>query len=1168
MIRNQKRVLALAVVSAVLFSSMGMAVAAEPIEKDFQPAIIVMEEGKEGAELETETETLEETAGENKTETFRETDAENQTDTSKEIIAENEMEVSGETDTENETDASTEAGAENETETSEETIAENETETSEETIAENEAETSEETIAENKTETSEETIAENETETSGKAETETEVEIPKNNFLEISGNESSSALQKPGLKPSINLIPAVHEHNWSADWNYDGTCHWHECDAKDCPVAEDSKKEGYGEHTYDDYGVCTDCGFDAMEGIATAALENVPTYQEAYDAMTALKEDYPEGMKWTNFEPYGSKGELGDAYTWNGGAVYGAKSAVGCMAFAFILSDEAFGHLPARVMEKGSFTFEDVKAGDILRINNNSHSVIVLRKSAGGVTVAEANYNSSVHWGRSMSAAAVENADFIITRYPKGYVPDDDPDADEVIQEGTAGSIRWSLTGSNVLTLSGSGAIPNYSSSTPSPWSGYTFYTVVIEEGITGIGDYAFYQSDALSVYIPDSVKAIGQSAFYKSDLVEVTIPGTVKTIGNSAFYECKNLTSATVSEGVKTIGDTAFYGCTSLAYIDFPASITSVGAGAFMSCKEMISMRFKSGSSSVALGDNLFSQCWKLTDVTLPQTADRISAGMFASCTSLSELYIPATVREIGENPFTSSLYSGTIYFGGSEAEWNRLVNAALKGSLQSTRTTVVFDAEFDDPFAKDPDDPGDFQPGENEPCTNHVDSDNDGKCDICGEPVTPDKPGSDGGDGEDNSGSGSGNGGGNSGSDNGNGGNNTGSGNGNSGNNSGSGNGNGGNNSGSGNGNAGNNSGSGNGNAGNNSGSDGDKKDPDNPGGNKPPTTGGSSGGSSSSSDESSSYERNSGSDSDIISNTFRRKADGSYVITRTQRDGTVISITADGSGRENIEVRLPDSEIVSASQKGETVDLPISAVEAAKKISTASVITVYTQSNQPVKVAIPVVLPTPDTVAVIVNGDGSTTVISSSVPAGNRIVASLPNGAAVKIVNNGRSFSDVPAGAWFENAVSFVSARELFQTTSETEFSPGSPMTRAMLATALARLDGVQTHGGATWYEKATEWSAARRIWDGSEPDSNITCGQLMTMIWKYHGSPVAEDKLSGSEYSGQMNEEQKAMDWAVRNGFAGIFGKEIPDPQSPVNRSQAAWVIMEFVKKCAL
>ena len=360
--RSQKRILALTVVSAVLFSSMGMAVAAEPIEKDFLPGIMVMEEGKEGTEEGTQLETSKETAKETAAETLEETAKETTAETLEERTEKTEAETSGEAESE--------------------TVPE----TSGETETENIPEISGETETENAAETSGETETENIPEISG----ETEAENPKGNFPEASGNESSPALPKPDLKPSINSIPDIHKHSWSADWNYDGACHWHECDGKDCPAAENSEKEGYGEHNYDDYGVCTDCGFDAMEGIAVTSLGDVPTYQEAYDAMAALKEEYPEGMKWTNFEPYGSKGELGDAYTWNGGAVYGAKSAVGCMAFAFILSDEAFGNLPARVMEKGSFTFEDVKIGDILRINNNSHSVIVLRKSAGGVTVAEA----------------------------------------------------------------------------------------------------------------------------------------------------------------------------------------------------------------------------------------------------------------------------------------------------------------------------------------------------------------------------------------------------------------------------------------------------------------------------------------------------------------------------------------------------------------------------------------------------------------------------------------------------------------------------------------------------------------------------------------------------------------------------------------------------------
>ena len=265
----------------------------------------------------------------------------------------------------------------------------------------------------------------------------------------------------------------------------------------------------------------------------------IPTQTEAYNAMNALKDTYPEGTPWTNFTPYGRDGNLGDAYRWKGGAIKGASSGVGCAAFAFILSDEAFGVLPARAIDKGGFAFEDVRVGDILRVNNNSHFVVVMQKSAGGVTVAEANYNKSVHWGRALSQAEVMNADFIITRYPVN-TPSEDPDADEVSVRGTEGSLNWTLTKAGTLTISGSGAIPNYSPNdgTVPSWSVHNdvINTIVIENGVTGIGDYAFYQSKALSVYIPDGVTNIGQSAFYGTTLLAATIPGTVETIGNGAF--------------------------------------------------------------------------------------------------------------------------------------------------------------------------------------------------------------------------------------------------------------------------------------------------------------------------------------------------------------------------------------------------------------------------------------------------------------------------------------------------------------------------------------------------------------------------------------------------------------------------------------------------------
>lgn len=446
-----------------------------------------------------------------------------------------------------------------------------------------------------------------------------------------------------------------------------------------------------------------------------------PSYQDAYDAMIALQENYKEGMPWTNFTPYGRDGDLGSAYKWKGGKIKGAESGVGCAAFAFILSDAAFGNLPARTIDNGSFNYDEIKVGDILRVNN-SHFVIILKKSTNGVIVAEGNYNKSVHWGRAISKAEVMNANFIVTRYPENYISKDDSSVNDIVQKGTEGNLNWTLTKGGALTISGSGVIPDYNNNTP-PWKAYedSISTIVIENGVTSIGANAFYESKAMSVYIPDSVTSIGEKAFYESSIVGVTIPGSVETIGNNAFYNCANLTSATVSEGVKSIGECAFYGCTSLAYIDFPSSITSVGAGAFMSCENLSRVRFMPGTGKVTIGDNLFSQCWRLIDVTLPQTSDCISAGMFQSCSSLPMLYIPATVTEIGENPFTSCRYLQIIYFGGSKEQWNKITTPYLNASLQSTGTKIEYNAEFNNPFADDPDDPGDFIPEEDPTPTVH---------------------------------------------------------------------------------------------------------------------------------------------------------------------------------------------------------------------------------------------------------------------------------------------------------------------------------------------------------------------------------------------------------------------------------------------------------------
>lgn len=134
-------------------------------------------------------------------------------------------------------------------------------------------------------------------------------------------------------------------------------------------------------------------------------VPNTPSVeeQEAYNAMIALKSQYPEGMSWTNDNYYG----------WNGGIYTGGY---GCAGFAFMLSDAAFGKLPAKM--KYDYSVSEIRVGDILRMNGDSHSVIVLSVESNGVTVAEGNYNSSVHWGRKIPVSELNRLTYIITRYP------------------------------------------------------------------------------------------------------------------------------------------------------------------------------------------------------------------------------------------------------------------------------------------------------------------------------------------------------------------------------------------------------------------------------------------------------------------------------------------------------------------------------------------------------------------------------------------------------------------------------------------------------------------------------------------------------------------------------------------------------------------------------
>ena len=113
-----------------------------------------------------------------------------------------------------------------------------------------------------------------------------------------------------------------------------------------------------------------------------------------------------------------------------------------------------------------------------------------------------------------------------------------------------------------------------------------------------------------------------------------------------------------------------------------------------------------------------------------------------------------------------------------------------------------------------------------------------------------------------------------------------------------------------------------------------------------------------------------------------------------------------------------------------------------------------------------------------------------------------------------------------------------------------------------TVLARYAGEDTTGGATWCEKGMNWAKAKGVSDGTNPNADITREQLVTMLYRYAGSPAANSSLdSFSDAASVSSYAVNAMQWAVANGIVnGSNGKL--NPQNNATRAQVAAILMRF------
>ena len=258
---------------------------------------------------------------------------------------------------------------------------------------------------------------------------------------------------------------------------------------------------------------------------------------------------------------------------------------------------------------------------------------------------------------------------------------------ENVIASGTCGAqgenLTWVLTNDGTLTISGSGKMKDYSTSSVAPWYAKRtkILSVVVEDGVTSIGDSAFYACLKLaSVTLPEGIKSIGYSSFRDcAKLAEVNIPGGVTSIGGYVFYGCSNLTSVTIPDSVTEIGEGTFYGCTKLESVTLPEGLLRIGNynyGAFENCTSLKNIEIP--DSVMSIGSSTFEGCSSLTSVTIPEGVTSIGDQTFYNCSSLTSVTIPEGVTSIGSEAFSgcSSLTSVTIPEGvtsiGSETFYN----------------------------------------------------------------------------------------------------------------------------------------------------------------------------------------------------------------------------------------------------------------------------------------------------------------------------------------------------------------------------------------------------------------------------------------------------------------------------------------------------------------
>ena len=340
-----------------------------------------------------------------------------------------------------------------------------------------------------------------------------------------------------------------------------------------------------------------------------------------------------------------------------------------------------------------------------------------------------------------------------------------------------------------------------------------------------------------------------------------------------------------------------------------------------------------------------------------------------------------------------------------------------------------------------------------------------------------------------------------------------------------------------------------------------------------------------------------------------TVLSASDGNQLVKEAvkSQSGTIVIKPEITSGVSKTQVSIPASTVSQIQRETNaalTVSTPIAdatiphealstlsrtggSVQVAAEQVGQSVVLTLSADGQPVEnvpggvtLTVPAENAGPGTVAVLVHEDGAREIVPRSVVKDGKVTAQLSGSATVEIVDNSKTFADVRLTDWAAEAVSFASARQLFNGTSETTFSPEGTTSRGMVATVLYRLEGQPDQApasayndvsGDAWYADSIAWAAENGIVNGYGdgtfgPNDSVTREQFVVMLWRYLGSPEAKGSgLDAFTDADQINGYAvEALCWAVENGVLNGNGNGKLVPGGTATRAEAAQMLKNFME----